>query len=130
MFSTKFWGICWITLDQKWTGFGGAVELCDFKGVETKCELSNFGFWFVFHILYYIWNSSKIIKNLQKTCQPDAKNFISITGNQVVQSFSSKILNIFSKTKQKKMEYSTKEVLLEWPHQRENEKWKLHDMSL
>lgn len=28
-------------MDQNWTGFGGAVELCDFKGVEMKCKLSN-----------------------------------------------------------------------------------------
>ena len=41
MFSTKFWEICRVTMDQNWTGFGGAVELCDFKGVEMKCKLSN-----------------------------------------------------------------------------------------
>lgn len=74
----------------------------------------------------YIWNSSKIIKNLQEKSQPDAKNFINITGNQVVQSslqyFTQKSSTLFSKTNKKRWSTLPKRFyLLEWPHQRENE---------
>ena len=99
-------GLLWIKSEQVLEEL--YVELHDFKGVEMKCKLSNasmapvqtildFDLFFIYIIL--IWNSSKIIKNLQKKSQPDAKNFINITGDQVAQIiftaiFYSKILNI------------------------------------
>lgn len=79
-------------------------EMQTFKCIHGSCS-NYFGFWFVVQ-LYYIWNSSKIIKNLQKKSQPDQKNFINITDNQVAQSslqyLTQKSSTLFSKTNEKR----------------------------
>ena len=96
----RFWRSCGVMWFQRsWN------EMQTFKCIYGSCS-NHFGFWFVFHLILYLKLIKLIIKNLQEKSQPDAKNFINITGNQVVQSslqyFTQKSSTLFSKTNKKR----------------------------